>query len=228
MRTDYIDLLQCHRFDANTPLDETIRTMDDLVRQGKILYWGVSRFNDEQIAGCRDLAAIMGTASPISNQFVYNLLERGIEASTLETCQSLGVGIIGYSPLAQGVLTGKYLDGQCPAGSRGSSPAVQERHVAAPAEQRSDRRATQRAVAARHGLELAALAIAWCLRLPGMTSVLTGASSPEQIRTNAQAAELELTPRTACRRGSGTAANPGTSRIRREQSYSRRHGEPME
>lgn len=193
LRTDYIDLLQCHRFDANTPLDETIRTMDDLVRQGKILYWGVSRFSDEQIVGCHDLAAIMGSPSPISNQFVYNLLERGIEASTLATCRSLGVGIIGYSPLAQGVLTGKYLDGQCPAGSRAAHPLSRKdmwQH------QPSNEAIVARlcAVAVRNGLELAALAIAWCLRLPGVASVLTGASSPRQIRANAQAAELELTP----------------------------------
>jgi aryl-alcohol dehydrogenase-like predicted oxidoreductase len=104
LRTDYIDLLQCHRFDPNTPLDETIRAMDDLVSQGKILYWGVSRFDNEQIARCRDLANAMNAPAPISNQFFYNLLERGIEGSTIGTCQSLGVGIIGYSPLAQGVL----------------------------------------------------------------------------------------------------------------------------
>jgi aryl-alcohol dehydrogenase-like predicted oxidoreductase len=192
LRTDYIDLLQCHRFDANTPLDETIRTMDDLVRQGKILYWGVSRFSDEQMVGCRDVAAAMGAPSPISNQFVYNLLERGIEASTIETCRSLGVGIIGYSPLAQGVLTGKYLDGQCPAGSRAAHPLSRKdmwQH------QQGNEAIVARlsAVAARNDLELAALAIAWCLRQPGVAAVLTGASSPRQIQNNAQAAEVELT-----------------------------------
>jgi aryl-alcohol dehydrogenase-like predicted oxidoreductase len=191
LRTDYIDLLQCHRFDEHTPLDETIRTMDDLMRQGKILYWGVSRFGDEQIVGCRDLAAAMGAPAPISNQFVYNLLERGIEASTLPTCRSLGVGVIGYSPLAQGVLTGKYLDGQCPAGSRGAHPLAKKdmwQH------QKSHAATVARlcAVARRNGLEPATLAVAWCLRRPGVTSVLTGASSPQQIHANARAAELEL------------------------------------
>lgn len=191
LRTDYIDLLQCHRFDEHTPLDETIRTMDDLVRQGKILYWGVSRFGDEQIVGCRDLAAAMGAPAPISNQFVYNLLERGIEGSTLETCRSVGVGVIGYSPLAQGVLTGKYLDGQCPAGSRGAHPlAKKDMWQHKPSNEATVARLG--AVAARNGLDLAALAIAWCLRLPGVASVLSGASSPRQIQTNARAAELEL------------------------------------
>lgn len=193
LRTDYIDLLQCHRFDANTPLDETIRTMDDLVRQGKILYWGVSRFSDEQILGCSDLAAMMGASTPISNQFVYNLLQREIEASTLETCQSVGVGVIGYSPLAQGVLTGKYLDGQCPAGSRGAQPqSKKDMWQHQPSNEAIVARLS--AVAGRYGLELATLAIAWCLRLPGMAAVLTGASSPRQIQANARAALLELTP----------------------------------
>ena len=193
LRTDYIDLLQCHRFDEHTPLDETIRTMDDLVRQGKILYWGVSRFDDEQIVRCRDLASAMGAPTPISNQFVYNLLERGIEASTLGICQSLGVGIIGYSPLAQGVLTGKYLDGQCPASSRGAHPSAKKdmwQH------QKSNEATVARlsALAARNGLDLAALAIAWCLRLPGVAAVLTGASSPQQIHASARGGELQLTP----------------------------------
>jgi len=193
LRTDYIDLLQCHRFDPNTPLDETIRAMDDLVSQGKILYWGVSRFDNEQLLRCRDLANAMNAPAPISNQFFYNLLERGIEASTIGTCQSLGVGIIGYSPLAQGVLTGKYLDGNCPSGSRGAHPqSRKDMWQRQPGNEPIVARLS--AIAARHGLELASLAIAWCLRLPGMSAVLTGASSIAQIHANARAADLELTP----------------------------------
>lgn len=193
LRTDYIDLLQCHRFDPNTPLDETIRAMDDLMGQGKILYWGVSRFDNEQVIRCRDLASVMNAQAPVSNQFVYNLLERGIEASTIETCQSLGVGIIGYSPLAQGVLTGKYLDGQCPSGSRGAHPqSKKDMWQRQPGNEPIVARLN--AIAMRYGLELAGLALAWCLRLPGMSAVLTGASSPAQVRANAQAAELELSP----------------------------------
>lgn len=193
LRTDYIDLLQCHRFDQHTPLDETIRAMDDLVSQGKILYWGVSRFDNEQIVRCRDLAAQMNAPAPISNQFVYNLLERSIETSTIGTCHSLGVGIIGYSPLAQGVLTGKYLDGNCPDGSRGAHPqSKKDMWQRQPGNEPIVARLAE--IAARHGLELARLALAWCLRLPGMSAVLTGASSIEQIQANASAAELELAP----------------------------------
>lgn len=191
LRTDYIDLLQCHRFDEYTPLEETIRTMDDLVRQGKVLYWGVSRFQDEQIKNCCDLAATMAAAPPISNQFAYNLLERSIEASTLATCQSVGVGVIAYSPLAQGVLTGKYLDGQCPPGSRGGHATAKNSmwHLKP---QNELIVARLNAVAARHGLELSTLALAWCLRRPEIAAALTGASNADQIRANARAVELEL------------------------------------
>jgi aryl-alcohol dehydrogenase-like predicted oxidoreductase len=193
LRTDYIDLLQCHRFDDHTPLDETIRAMDDLIRQGKILYWGVSRFNETQIARCCDLAAAMGAPTPVSNQFAYNLLERGIEASTLPGCASLGVGMLAYSPLAQGVLTGKYLNGECPADSRGAhSLARKDMWQHLPTNEPIVARLN--ALAARHGLDSASLAIAWCLRLPGMSAALTGATAPEQVRLNARAADLELGP----------------------------------
>jgi aryl-alcohol dehydrogenase-like predicted oxidoreductase len=191
LRTDYIDLLQCHRFDKHTPLEETVRAMDDLVRQGKVLYWGVSRFNETQIARCCDLAAAMGAQMPISNQFAYNLLERDIETSTLPACRSLGVGILAYSPLAQGVLTGKYLSGACPAGSRGAHPlARKDMWQYQPSNEPIV--AHLNAMAVRHGLDLASLAVAWCLRLPGVSATLTGASTPEQIRLNARAADLEL------------------------------------
>ncbi|MGD9723642.1 MAG: aldo/keto reductase [Pirellulales bacterium] len=192
LRTDYIDLLQCHRFDEQTPLEETVRAMDDLVRQGKILYWGVSRFSEEQLVRCQHLAGQFGAHAPISNQFVYNLLERGIEASTVPVCAALGVGVIGYSPLAQGVLTGKYLAGHCPAGSRAAHPSAQKdmwQHRPA----NEPIVARLHAVAQRHGVELATLAIAWCLRLAGVSAVLTGASSAAQIRANAQACDLNLT-----------------------------------
>ena len=191
LRTDYIDLLQCHRFDEQTPLDETIRAMDDLVRQGKILYWGASRFSSEQMVRCRDLAASLGAHQPISNQFVYNVLERSIEQSTLPTCRDLGVGVIGYSPLAQGVLSGKYLAGACPTNSRAANPATRKdmwQHR--PEIEHFVRRL--HGVAVRHGLDLTTMAIAWCLRSSGVPAVLTGASSPAQIVHNAQAADVDL------------------------------------
>jgi aryl-alcohol dehydrogenase-like predicted oxidoreductase len=150
----------------------------------------VSRFSGEQIAACCELVSSMGAVRPISNQFPYYLLERGIETETLATCRSLGVGIIGYSPLAQGVLTGKYLDGQCPRGSR--SDHVAKKDMWQHTEQNEPIVARLRGVAARHGLELSTLALAWCLVRPGISAVLTGATSVEQVRANARAAELEL------------------------------------
>jgi aryl-alcohol dehydrogenase-like predicted oxidoreductase len=193
LRTDYIDVLQCHRFDSLTPLEETISTMESLVQQGKVLYWGVSRFGDEQITSCCNLATGMGAERPISNQFAYNLLERSIETSALATCRSLGVGVVGYSPLAQGVLTGKYLQGRCPTGSRGDHATAKDDMW----QHKQENEATVarlNAVASRNGIKLSTLALAWCLSRPGISSVLTGATSPEQIRANAEAAELDLSP----------------------------------
>lgn len=191
--TDYIDLLQCHRFDTQTPLDETVRAMDDLVRQGKILYWGASRFSDEEMVNCRDTAASLGAHRPISNQFFYSLLERRIEQSTLPTCQSLGVGIIGYSPLAQGVLTGKYLSGPAAADSRAAHPAARKDMWHLHAGTEAIVRQLQ-SLALDHGYSLSTMALAWCLRHAGIPAVLTGASNPEQIRHNAEAADVQLSP----------------------------------
>jgi len=192
LRTDYIDILQCHRFDEHTPLEETIAALNDLIRQGKILYWGVSRFSDKQMLDCHDIAKNSGTCGPISNQYVYNLLERRVEQTALPVCRALGVGIVGYSPLAQGVLTGKYLQAQCPADSRGARQDTRRDMWQLQPETEPLVRRLQD-VAQRHGLDLATLALAWCLRLPGVAAVLTGASTPEQIRHNARACDVELT-----------------------------------
>ncbi|HEY4311677.1 MAG TPA: aldo/keto reductase [Pirellulales bacterium] len=190
-RTDYIDLLQCHRFDEQTPIDETVAAMSDLVRQGKILYWGVSRYSDQQVIACHETAARLGGQAPISNQFTYNLLERRVEQNVLPVCHSLGVGVIGYSPLAQGVLTGKYLGGECPAGSRAASALTRKDMWQHQADTEPVVREL-RAVALRHDMDLVTLAIAWCLRSPAVCAVLTGASRPAQILHNARAAGVEL------------------------------------
>jgi aryl-alcohol dehydrogenase-like predicted oxidoreductase len=191
LQTDYIDLLQCHRFDEQTPLEETILAMDDLVRQGKILHWGASRFSGEQLARCRELSTALRAHAPISNQFTYNLLERRVEQATLPACRDLRIDVIGYSPLAQGVLTGKYLAGACPENSRAASPLTRQdmwQH------QPQNEQVVQRlhGVAVRHGLELTAMAIAWCLRSSGVPAVLTGASTPAQVLSNAQASDIDL------------------------------------
>ncbi|MBL9125174.1 MAG: aldo/keto reductase [Planctomycetaceae bacterium] len=212
LRTDHLDLLQCHRFDAQTPLDETVRAMDDLIRQGKVLYWGVCRFSESQLVECRDQATQTGAPAPISNQHFYNLLERGIESATLGACRALGIGLVGYSPLAQGVLTGKYLGGNRPDGSRGA-------HARAAKDMWQLQGATEpvvarlAAVADRHGLPLATLALAWCLRLPGLSAVLTGAALPDQIRANAAAAELVLSAELLADIDAALAAPPVSTEI---------------
>jgi aryl-alcohol dehydrogenase-like predicted oxidoreductase len=114
---EYIDLYQCHRYDENTPLPETCRAMSDLVDRGKVLYWGVSEWTAEQIAEAVEICDDHGWHQPVSNQPLYNMLERHWEAEVFPTCARLGLGIVNFSPLAEGVLTGKYLDG-VPAGTR--------------------------------------------------------------------------------------------------------------
>ena len=121
--TDYVDLYQCHRFDPDTPLLETARAMDDLIRAGKALYWGTSQWPAERIAEVVELCARSGLAAPIANQPLYNLFDRGIEQAVLPTSRRLGLGQLVYSPLAQGVLTGKYGRGDAvPAASRAADP----------------------------------------------------------------------------------------------------------
>jgi aryl-alcohol dehydrogenase-like predicted oxidoreductase len=113
--TDYVDLLQCHRYDPNTPVEETVRAFDDLVRQGKVLYWGVSEWSAEQIVDACRCADALHAVRPISNQPQYNALRRGIEAEVIPVSRREGLSQIAFSPLAQGALTGKYSGGRRPA-----------------------------------------------------------------------------------------------------------------
>ena len=192
LQTDYIDLYQCHRYDPETPVDEVVRAMDDLARQGKILYWGVSCWTAEQIQSAVESARRQNALPPISNQPAYNLLQREIEEEVLPTSRELGLGQIVFSPLAQGLLTGKYRHGEVPAESRLANDRLnrwmKERMTPANLE-RIDRLAK---VATDADLALTRLALAWCLSQPGVCSVITGASRAEQVRQNVAAAELEL------------------------------------
>jgi aryl-alcohol dehydrogenase-like predicted oxidoreductase len=187
LRTDYVDLYQCHRYDADTPVAETVRAMDDLVRQGKILYWGVSCWNEEQIRDALEIADATNAARPISNQPPYNMLERGIEAKILPYCESEGLGQVVFSPLAEGLLTGKYSDGKIPPGSRASNERYGQ--FLRPNLTDRNRSAVARlgAIASESGVTLPRLALSWALRLPGISSVIIGASRPEQVRENVQA-----------------------------------------
>jgi voltage-dependent potassium channel beta subunit len=189
---DYIDLYQCHRYDRETPLDETCRIMDDLVRQGKILYWGVSEWSADQIARAVDLCRAEGWAIPVSNQPQYSALWRIIEPEVLPTCADVGMGNVVWSPLAGGILTGKYRStDEIPAGSRGSgSDAMFVRRWMD--QGLLDAVQDLRGIAGEAGCTLAQLAVAWCLREPMVSSVIVGATRPEQVDENAAGADVEV------------------------------------
>lgn len=195
LRTDYIDLYQCHRFDPDTPLEETVRAMDDLVHQGKILYWGFSCWPASAI---RRTFEICGDRlyAPISSQPHYNLLLRDLEVEVMPACRELGVGHVVFSPLEQGLLTGKYRPGQpLPEGSR----AADERQNEFIAERAGDQRTLEhiarlREVADDIGCTMGQLALAWILAHPEITSCIVGATRPEQIEENAGASGVELGP----------------------------------
>lgn len=186
--TDYVDILYCHRFDEETDPEETVFALNDLVQQGKVLYSGVSMWPAHRIKEARGLQRRLGLRGFAASQPVYNLFSREIEREVIPVCREEGMGLIVFSPLAQGVLTGKYRPGEAaPAGSRG---AGNERLVRAEHLQRVER---LRPIAEQAGLTLAQLALAWTLRLPEVSSALIGASRPEQVAENVKAAEIDLT-----------------------------------
>ena len=191
--TDYVDLYQCHRHDAHTPLEETIVAMDDLIRQGKVLYWGVSMWPAWLIVRAVEICRRDGLHVPISNQPRYNLLDRSIEDEVLPACDEVGVGQIVFSPLAQGVLTGKYRPGEAPPpGSRAADERVNQFIGAFLGEDYLHQVAGLVDLARKHDLSAARLALAWCLLREGVASVIIGASTVEQLEENIAAAEVAV------------------------------------
>jgi aryl-alcohol dehydrogenase-like predicted oxidoreductase len=183
LRTDYVDVYQAHRFDTETPLEETMRAMADVVRQGKALYIGVSEWTAEQIRAGADLARQLGFAL-VSNQPQYSMLWRVIEPEVVPTCERLGISQIVWSPLAQGVLTGKYLpDAPPPPGSRGVDGTASAEPLLSGFMRPEVLRRVQRLrpVAADLGLSLAQLSVAWVLYNRNVTAAILGASRPEQL-----------------------------------------------
>jgi aryl-alcohol dehydrogenase-like predicted oxidoreductase len=194
LRTDYVDLYQAHRYDHQTPLEETLRAFDDLVRQGKALYIGVSEWRAEEIAAALKIAGEMGFDKIISNQPQYNMLWRVIESEVIPLCAKEGIGQVVFSPIAQGILTGKYLPGAAPpAGSRATDESGGKDFID---RFLSDDLLTRvqelRPVADEAGLSLAQLAVAWTLQNPSVSAAIIGASRPEQVRENAGAAGVTL------------------------------------
>ncbi|MEV5706886.1 aldo/keto reductase family protein [Actinoallomurus sp. NPDC052274] len=194
LQTDYIDLYQAHRFDHETPLEETLKAFDDLVRQGKVLYIGVSEWRAEEIARALKIADEMGLDRIVSNQPQYNMIWRVIESEVVPLCEKEGVGQIVWSPIAQGVLTGKYAPGAAPpSGSR----ATDEKSGAAFIQRLLDDEVLTRVqrlkpLADEAGLSMAQLAVAWVLQNPNVSSAIIGASRPEQVRDNVKAAGVKL------------------------------------
>jgi len=191
--TDYLDLYQCHRFDPDTPVHETAAAMDDLVRRGKVLYWGVSMWPAERITEVVELCRRERMHAPVSNQPLYNLYERDIEAAVVPASERAGVGQVVYSPLAQGVLSGKYGPaGTAPEGTRAADPRFGrfvERFLTP----------ERRAMAMRYvewarasGRDPLVTALAFCLRVPNVASAIVGARSTEQLDALLPAGDVEL------------------------------------
>jgi aryl-alcohol dehydrogenase-like predicted oxidoreductase len=193
LQTDYVDLYQAHRYDYETPLEETLRAFDDLVRQGKVLYIGVSEWRAEEIANALRIAAEMGFDRIISSQPQYNMIWRVIESEVVPLCEKEGIGQIVWSPIAQGALTGKYLPGaEALAGSRASDPAGSNFIKSYLTEPILTRVQQLKPVADEAGLSLAQLAIAWTLQNPNVSAAIVGATRPEQVRDNVKASGVTL------------------------------------
>jgi aryl-alcohol dehydrogenase-like predicted oxidoreductase len=196
LQTDYVDLYQAHRYDYETPLYETLRTFEDLVRQGKVLYIGVSEWSASEIAEALTIADEMGFDRIVSNQPQYSMLWRVIESEVVPLCEKEGIGQIVWSPIAQGVLTGKYKPGEAPPAD---SRARDEKGGANDIRWLLDERiltAVQRLrpIAADAGLTMAQLAVAWVLQNPNVSAAIVGATKPEQVRDNAGAVGVRLEP----------------------------------
>ncbi|BCY18075.1 voltage-gated potassium channel [Leptolinea sp. HRD-7] len=187
--TDYIDLYFCHRFDPDTPIEEVIRTMDDLIHRGKILYWGTSEWEAGQVAQAYGLARQYWLIPPTMEQPQYNLFHRRrVEWELSSLCKDFGLGLTTYSPLFFGILTGKYNEG-IPEGSRASLPDMAwiQDHIT---QKNIDRVRQLSDLAEELGMTITQLSIAWILRRKEVSSVITGATHLEQLDENLGAAEM--------------------------------------
>jgi aryl-alcohol dehydrogenase-like predicted oxidoreductase len=195
LRTDHVDLIQAHRFDYEAPLEETLRAFDDLVRQGKTHYVGVSEWTAGQIEEALQVADDMGFDRIVSNQPQYSLLWRVIEGEVIPLSEREGIGQIVWSPLAQGVLTGKYQPGSAPPeGSRATAEEgsgfiswLLDDNVLGPVQRFA-------ALAREAGYTPASVALAWVLQNPNVSSAIVGATRPEQLEENVKALEVTLEP----------------------------------
>lgn len=192
LQTDYIDLYQCHFFDPETPLEETMDALNSLVQQGKVRYIGCSNFAAWQIAKANGISAARGWASFVSVQPQYSLLVRSPEAELIPFCLSEGVGMIPYSPMGRGILTGKYHVGQAPpAGSRAAAGEARLKVLMTAENLERAERFGQ--ICREWDLPMSQVAVAWVLGCPAVTSAIVGASRPEHVSDAIAAASLTLT-----------------------------------
>jgi voltage-dependent potassium channel beta subunit len=193
LQVDYLDLYFCHRPDPNTPIEESVRAMTDLIRQGKVLYWGTSEWSAAQITTAYNLAREHGLEPPTMEQPQYNMFERQkVEAEFAPLYGDIGLGTTVWSPLASGLLTGKYNEGD-PGGTRISLKGyewLKENFHGEEAQRRLEAVRQLGGVAGDLGTNLPRLALAWCLKNPHVSTVITGASRVEQVTDNMQAMEV--------------------------------------
>lgn len=193
LNVDYVDILYCHRYDPETPVEETLRAIDDLIRQGKILYAGVSEWTAAQLQEAMHVADLRMLDKVVVNQPLYNMLDSKIENEVIPVSEKNGISQVVFSPLAQGLLTGKYKDPRhLPAGSRATSDKMNtfiQRYIT---DETFDKVAKINAVADKAGIPMSQLALAWILRQDNVASALIGASRPSQVAENVKASGYVL------------------------------------
>ncbi|HPY93871.1 MAG TPA: aldo/keto reductase family protein [Clostridia bacterium] len=193
LKLDYVDILYCHRYDRNTPVEETLRAFDDLIREGKVLYGGISEWTAAQIEEAARISDRLLLNHFVVNQPKYNLLHRYIEEEVIPVSRRNGIGQVVFSPLAEGVLTGKYLDSkEAPRDSRAANKKMNYFIHYNLNEQVEGKVRKLKAVADQLGVPMARMALAWILRQDNVASALVGASRPAQVEENVQASGLVL------------------------------------
>lgn len=196
MDLDYVDIFYCHRYDPEAPVAETLRTIDDMIRQGKVLYAGVSQWTAAQIEEAVAIADRYLLDRIVVNQPVYNMINRYIEPEIIPVSEKYGIGQIVFSPLAQGVLTGKYRGGQIPEGTRAANPEINQSFQSLLSSDVMAKVDALEDLATELGITFVEMALAWVLRQGNVASALVGASRPEQIEANSKAVDVVLSQET--------------------------------
>jgi voltage-dependent potassium channel beta subunit len=190
LQMDYVDIIYCHRPDPDTPIEETVWALHNIIEWGKALYWGTSEWSAEEIRAAWEIAERHHLHKPIVEQPEFNLLRRRrVETELSALCTDTGIGIAAYSPLSGGTLTGKYLQG-APPDSRGADPAMHFQRETFVGRERNLIVAALQTIAQELGCPLAHLALAWCVRNPMVCNAILGVTRPEQLRDNLRSVEV--------------------------------------